>query len=122
MRRYVLPMLVLAILGGIAVGLMYKGRHDRAPSEVSARERAIRGDLPIGTPRSRVESYLDEQGIPHSYVERSNGSPESDNTEVALIRGVSKTWLVRRDIQIVFKFDDQASLREVSFSDILTGP
>jgi len=42
---------------------------------------------------------------------------------MSMIRGVAKNWLVRTDIQIVFKFDDtDTKLVSYSVREILTGP
>lgn len=87
-------------------------------------EKDIRSHLPIGTPRATVEEYLTRHAIEHSYIEISkvNPDPELNHTEIALIRGASRTWLVRSDIQIRFKFDNQNRLTHYSLEEINTGP
>jgi hypothetical protein len=74
--------------------------------------------LPIGTPRAAVESYLDQQSIPHSYMRES----PVKGTEQALIRDSSHSLFTRGDIQLLFKFDDNDRLTQYSVKEIFTGP
>jgi len=83
-------------------------------------EKDIQAHLPLGTPRDRVEAYLEKNGIEHSYVDDQSG--EYTRTEMAMIRNASNTWLVRGDIQILFRFDKQGKLADHSVRQILTGP
>ena len=71
--------------------------------------------------RSAVENYLDSQSITHSYIEDSKFANER-RVELALIRGTSKSELVRGDIQIRFQFDESGRLLNYSVRDLFTGP
>lgn len=106
----------------LALFIHYRSKRSTGPAtNIQSAEKRILDDLPIGTPRTRVEAYLTERGIDHSYVRTSTVNPKSGQ-EVALIRGVSKTWLVRTDIQVLFNFDSQDKLTHCSFKQIYTGP
>ena len=86
---------------------------------------AVRKQLEKATPvessRSAVESYLDSQSIQHSYIEDSK-SPSERRVELALIRGTSKSQLVRDDIEIRFQFDEFGRLLNYSVREVFTGP
>ena len=81
----------------------------------------INGNIPTGSSRAAVESYLDSRSIPHSYVPGS-GLTNERNVEVALIRGTSESVLVRGDIQVRFQFDDSGRLADYAVKEIFTGP
>jgi hypothetical protein len=93
------------------------GRTPLKPDQdVASTEKDLREHLPVGSPRSDVVAYLDRRGIEHSHI-------AANQTEMSMIRGVAKNWLVRTDIQIVFKFDDtDTKLVSYSVREILTGP
>jgi len=114
--------LLFVALASIAIGLLYKRRGPIVATDIPNVEREIRDDLPKGTPRSQVEAYLDAKGIQHSYVDQSKEAPEYTRTEMAMIRGASRSWLVRGDIQILFKFDENGNLTSRSVRQINTGP
>ena len=76
---------------------------------------------PVGSSRSAVESYLDSQSIQHSYIEDSK-SPNERRVELALIRGTSKSQLVRGDIEIRFQFDEFSRLLNYSIREVFIGP
>ena len=77
--------------------------------------------LPVGSSRTRVETYLDSQSIPHSYIDDSK-SPNERRVELALIRSTSQSLLVRGDIQIRFRFDESGRLADYSVQEVFTGP
>lgn len=76
---------------------------------------------PLGSRRSAVESYLDSQSIPHSYIDDSKLSNER-SVEFAVIRGTSKSLFVRGDIQTRFQFDESERLVNYSVQEVFTGP
>ena len=76
---------------------------------------------PVGSSRSAVESYLDSQSIQHSYIDDSK-FPNERRVERALIRGTSKSQLVRDDIEIRFQFDEFGRLLNYSVREVFTGP
>jgi hypothetical protein len=79
-------------------------------------EKDLREHLPVGSSRSDVAAYLDQRGIQHSHI-------ASNQTEIAMIRDVTKGGLVRTDIQIVFKFDGtDTKLVSYSVHEVFTGP
>jgi hypothetical protein len=116
--------LILAV--GAVVGVILQTRQwtrrIEITTDVATVEADIRKHLPIGSSRADVESYLDLHGISHSYVDEPNGAPEFSRTEMAMIRGASRTWLVRGDIQISFRFDNHGQLISHSVKEIMTGP
>jgi hypothetical protein len=122
MRKVFWTVLGLVVLIGLVAGMVYKARRAKTTVDVASVEKDIRDHLSVGTSRAEVESYLNQRGIQHSYVEESKGAPEYNRTELAMIREASRTRLVRGDIQIIFKFDDQDRLLRYSVKEILTGP
>jgi hypothetical protein len=77
--------------------------------------------LPVGSSRTTVETYLDSQSIPHSYIDDSK-FPNERRVELALIRSTSQSLLVRGDIQIRFRFDESGRLADYSVQEVFTGP
>jgi hypothetical protein len=122
MRRFLWIGLALMALAGLVVGMIYRARRAKATVDVANVENDVRAHLPVGTSRGEVASYLDQRAIQHSYTEESKQTPEYSRTEMAMIRGVSRTWLVRGDIQILFRFDDHGRLTNYSVQEIFTGP
>lgn len=122
MRRLLWLGFALAVLAVLLAGLLYRTRRVKAAIDVAKIEQGIRDHLPIGVSRAKVVAYLDEQGIPHSYIEESKQAPEYRHTEMAMVRGTSRTWLVRGDIQVLFKFDESGNLISYSVKEIFTGP
>jgi hypothetical protein len=122
MRRSLWLAIILIVLTGLAVGMIYKIRRPKATTDIAQVERDIREHLPIGTSRTEVEAYLDQKRLPHWYTAESKQFPEYEHTEAAMIRGTSRSWLVRGDTQILFKFDNQDRLIEYKVQEIFTGP
>jgi hypothetical protein len=122
MRRTLWLTVILIILTGLAVGMIYKIRRPKATADIAQVEKDIREHLPIGTSRTDVEAFLDQKGMPHSYTGESTQFPEYLHTEAAMIRGTSRSWLIRGDTQILFKFDNQDRLIDYKVQEIFTGP
>ena len=99
-----------------------RGAKSRPQVTVAQVDSDIRDHLPIGCSRQEVVAYLDQKKIGHSYVDELKESPEYNHTEMALIRGASRTWLIRGDIQILFRFDEGGKLASYSVKEIFTGP
>src|SRR5690348_11209379 len=111
MRRSLWLTLTLIILATLTAVMAYRIRQANATTKAAAElVIEIREHLPIGTSRSEVEAYLDRKGVPHSYIPDLKGSPEYQHTEMAMVGGTSRTWLVRGDTQLLFKFNNQDRL------------
>jgi hypothetical protein len=91
------------------------------PLTVEALRKKLDQSLPVGSSRAAVESYLDSQSIPHSYLDDSK-FPSERRVEIALIRGTSQSLFVRGDIQIRFRFDPSGRLLDYSLQELFTGP
>jgi hypothetical protein len=122
MRRNLWLAVILIILTALAAGTIHKIRQPKATTDFAQVERDIREHLPVGTSRTEVEAYLDQKEVPHSYTRESKEFPEYQHIEAAMIRGTSRTWLVRGDTQILFKFDNQDRLIDYKVQEIFTGP
>lgn len=122
MRRTLWLTVILIILTALAVVMIYKLRRPKATTGIGQVEKDIRAHLPVGTSRTEVEAYLHQRGVPHSYTADSKEFPEYQHTETAMFRGISRTWLVRGDTQILFKFDNQDRLVDYKVREIFTGP
>jgi hypothetical protein len=66
----------------------------------------IRADLPVGSSLARVDSYLNQHQIEHSYYWKSN-------QVTAIIRNVRGDGLVQTDLNLVFSFDEYKTLRDI---------
>lgn len=121
MRKLLWLVFVLMVTAGLLFGLIYRARRLKATVSVAKVEKDIRDHLPIGASRAEVAAYLDQRGIQHSYVEESQ-QPEYRHTEMAMIRESSRTWIIRGDIQIFFRFDEDGKLTSYSVKEIFTGP
>lgn len=90
--------------------------------DIASIEKDLHNHLPVGSSRSEVAAYLDKRGIEHSYTGNLKESPGNSHTEMAIIRG-PRSRVVRRDVQIIFKFDDaDSNLVSYSVREIFTGP
>jgi hypothetical protein len=112
----------LVVVIGAVGWLVQRTRRVIVTTDVASVEADIRGHLPLGSSRAEVESYLEQRRIPHSYIDEPRGAPQLSHTETAMIREASRTWLIRGDIQILFKFDDHDKLIKHSVTEIFTGP
>ena len=122
MRRFRWWIVALVFLAALALLLFGRPlRRNHVNFTVAQIREEIDTHLPIGTPRAAVESYLDQQSIPHSYMHES---PVRGNeyTEQAMIRDSSHSLFIRGDIQLLFKFDDNDRLTKYSVKEIFTGP
>jgi hypothetical protein len=82
----------------------------------------INQSLPKGSSRSEIEKFLDQRGIEHSYVEKSN-FPEEANSVIALVRAKDKNGIVKKvGIQLKFKFDVDQRLVSFESKEVFTGP
>jgi len=121
-RKSLWIVLALALIVALVVGVIHRARRVRVTTDVAKLEADLREHLPAGSSRAEVASFLDQRGIPHSYVDESKGAPEYSRTEMAMIRGATQSWLIRGDIQILFKFDDSGRLIRYTVQQIFTGP
>jgi hypothetical protein len=118
-----IPLVVVA-LALLGVYIFMRALDARLHVKVTAGQldREIRDKLPLGSSRSDVEAYLDQRGMQHSYMEGAGQGSEYKHTEWAILRGASRSWLVREDIQILFKFDDNDKLVGYTVKELFTGP
>lgn len=117
--------ILVVIAAAVATILIWRLVAQRSASQQRLTVEGVRKQVekmtPVGSSRSAVESYLDSQSIQHSYIEDSK-SPNERRVELALIRGTSKSQLVRGDIQIRFQFDEFDRLLNYSVREVFTGP
>jgi len=122
MRRALTTIAVIAAVAILAV-VACKERNAKTTVDVASVNKDIREHLPIGSSRLDVEAFLDQRQIGHTHIGELKDSPENRHTEIALIRGVSQSLLVRGDIQILFKFDETDSkLISYKIQEVFTGP
>ncbi len=122
MRKLLWLAFALMVLASLVVGSMYRMRRVKAAGDVAKIEKDIHDHLPIGASRAEVVAYLDKRGIQHSYIGESQQTPEYRHTEMAMVRGTSRTWMVRGDVQVLFKFDESGNLASYLVKEIFTGP
>jgi hypothetical protein len=75
----------------------------------------IRSDLPPGTSLEKVDSYLTQHQVEHSYFRK-------DNQVMALVRNVRRDGLVQADVSLIFSFDNDRTLTNVLAKPAYTGP
>jgi hypothetical protein len=118
--------ILAAVVTASAVGLwIWHGQEVNStpahPLTVETLRTRLDQSLPVGSSRALVESYLDSQSIPHSYLDDFK-FPSEGRVEIALIRGTSQSLFVRGDIQIRFRFDPSGRLLDYSLQEFSTGP
>lgn len=108
----------LVLVGSAA--LAYRVRRAHRTMDVATVKQQISEHLPLGSSKEEVERYLDQRSLPHSYT---GESPDDRyrNTEAAIIPA-SKGAIVRGDIQVIFKFNDQGQLASYTVRELFTGP
>jgi hypothetical protein len=114
--------IALIVSAGLAAVMIYTTRRTEPEIDIPTVDEDIRDHVPMRASRIEVESFLDRRGIQHSYVDQMPGRPEDSRTESAMMRGPSNGRVVRRDIQILFRFDDQGRLTHYTLREVLTGP
>ena len=75
----------------------------------------IRSDLPPGTSLATVDAYLDQHQIDHTYYAKGNQI-------TAFIHNIQRDALVREDLNLVFSFDEDKSLRDILAKPVYTSP
>jgi hypothetical protein len=75
----------------------------------------IRTDLPAGSSLEKVDAYLDQHQIEHTYYRHSH-------QVTAIIHNIQRDSLVREDLNIVFTFDEYKSLRDILATPVYTQP
>ncbi|MBZ5634918.1 MAG: hypothetical protein LAO55_17490 [Acidobacteriia bacterium] len=122
MAKWLYLGIVLVGLTIVAIRIARKTKL-QATIDVTSVENEIRQSLPPGTPRTVVDAYLERKGIEHRYLDELKDSPDYGNAEIAVIRNASHNWpvVVRRDIQILFKFDDHWKLKSSAVTETLKG-
>jgi hypothetical protein len=75
----------------------------------------IRSDLPPGTSLEKVDSYLTQHQVEHSYFRK-------DNQVMALVRNVRRDGLVQADVSLIFSFDNDRTLTHILAKPAYTGP
>jgi hypothetical protein len=101
----------------VAAGLVVAAYYLWTAARVSAPSlrRQIEVDLPIGTPRSRVEAWLRAHGLHYSgFVEMNGGRRVGLGGEVSDIPRFF-SWSV--DLQYYFYFDDEDNLKSFSVDE-----
>ena len=121
-RKSLWIVLALALIVALAVGVIQRARRVQVTTDVAKVEADVREHVPVGSSRAEVAEFLDQRGIQHSYVDESKRAPEYNRTEMAMIRGATRTWIIRGDIQILFKFDGHGQLTKYTVQQIFTGP
>jgi hypothetical protein len=114
--------LAIFFLFSAAALLLYVHFRTAREASVADIENQLHASIPPGATRAAVEAFLDGKGIEHKYTEQSTSGPQFDRTEWARIRGSSKGLVfVRRDFQIIFRFDTAGRLIDSSVKESLTG-
>jgi len=82
----------------------------------------INEHLPAGSSRDKVEKFLDQHHIEHSYIAKSN-FPGEANSIIAFARGNDDHNLVKKSgVQLKFKLDENQRLASFECREMFTGP
>jgi len=116
-RRAILLAVGLVI---IFAAFLFQRRQDTHLRDV---RELLNANIHQGMSRTEVESFLDRQGIAHSYAaeKQETKNPDRSRAEYAIIRG-NPDKFVRADYQIRFNFDSSGRLTSYSIQEHLTGP
>jgi hypothetical protein len=108
-----------------------------ALTDASSVESDIRAHLPIGSSKAKVDAYLDERKIRHSWLisgDQFPGNPSIDpNTGLPIPNGPTEEgvidnaqtnfFIIKTGIAIDFKFDaTKSKLVGFTVNELLTGP
>lgn len=118
MRWIIIAIVFVSIIAAIAWRQIHRSR-SYVRVTTSELESEIKKDLPLGSTKEEVSSFLDSRGIGHAYA---GASPQFKNTEIALVRNAAYHWPIRTDIQILFTFDKNSRLSSFTVKEINTGP
>jgi len=79
-------------------------------------ELEVRTQLPLGSPRSRVEEFLNQRGITFGYDDASG-------TMTGIVRRVKgSNVVVTKSLQLRFQFDIRSTLKSIQSKTLYTGP
>lgn len=104
------------------IGLLFMSMNSCASNDgrvtlknVDSFEQEMRADLPIATPKARIESYLTAKGIRYQYS-------ETDNAIYAGIPKIGKRMLIyEASLAIEIQLDDSKGLQVLNFRVIYDG-
>jgi len=108
MSRALFPLVVLMTLPFVAGCATYNSYYAPAVTQ-------IREDLPPGSSLARVDAYLDQHQIDHSYYHKSNQI-------MAVVQNVRRDGLVQYNQSLVFSFDPYRNLTDILVKPAYTAP
>jgi hypothetical protein len=91
-----------------------------SPSKVTldnleAYKAQVRRDLPIGTPKEEVETYLTRGGIPHDYFGAYPIYGRNGNSFQGTLKNIGTYLIFRANLLIRILLDDQNKVRQIIF-------
>lgn len=108
--------LYLAVFLFVVIGSYIGIKKDIPANDKEAMiEVQVRTDLPIGTDLKDVVAYLDRDKILHEDFDKRNHSL------LAVFPNIEKGLFVKRDIHVVFRFNEKNKLASCTFQETLTG-
>ena len=120
-RRLLLIAAVSALCIGLLLVLTNKALDQTGPTaiqkfDIQGLDRKFKSALPLGTPLSAVQSYLNQPGVHTSF-------DQATHAEFAVIRNIrGSSFLIERSVCFYFTFDDNLNLRSITNKEELTGP
>jgi len=73
----------------------------------------MRRDLPVGTPKADVESYLTRENIPHAFLSADKIYGHDDSLFHAVLRNIGIRVIFSADLSIWIHIDQNDRLREI---------
>ena len=109
---------VAAAMASLVVALCAQANDNKTKMTTEQIETLVKQELPLGTSRSSVVSFLDRQGLEHS-----GHSPDAPSDAVyAIFRDVQgSTSTVSKSLQVTFRFANHG-LSDYFFEELFTGP
>lgn len=77
----------------------------------------MRHDIPLGTPRSKVEAYLSQQNIPHGFAEPEPALIDQNiqNAFYGTIKGIGVRWGFPASLAIRIHLDGNEKVDKIWF-------
>jgi hypothetical protein len=89
--------------------------HEANPMTMKELDELLRQRIPSGASRASVIEFLDERRI-------ENSGPALKHVVHAIVRDVSGNFLVRKSVEMEFRFDDRELLEKYTLKEVHTGP
>lgn len=100
----------------ILLVLLMMACHKNSAADSKAIEAEVRQVLPIGTPKEKVDLYLTNHKIEHSFY-------KPENRIYAIVRNIqTQSFGISKSLSVIFRFDATNTLTNIESKIEYTGP